>query len=126
MIALINIKRLSAVAVGAVMLVVAACAIQLRGGEDTSPASTAPRTTDTIDSSLARCRTVTSEQTATYEYCRGVWAENRRRFFGQKESTATAARRDPSTSPAPVLAPKDQSQMPQGYPSIPAPDGSNP
>jgi conjugative transfer region protein TrbK len=31
---------------------------------------------------LARCRTITSEETAALETCRRVWAENRRQFFG--------------------------------------------
>jgi hypothetical protein len=31
---------------------------------------------------LARCRTITSDETAALEACRRTWAENRRQFFG--------------------------------------------
>jgi conjugative transfer region protein TrbK len=31
---------------------------------------------------IARCRTITSDETAALETCRRVWAENRRQFFG--------------------------------------------
>jgi conjugative transfer region protein TrbK len=31
---------------------------------------------------LARCRTITSNETAALETCRRAWAENRRQFFG--------------------------------------------
>lgn len=99
------------------ILVVAACTIQLRGGEDTSSPSKAEQTAD-VDG-LARCRSVTSEETASYQHCQKVWAENRRRFFGRKDGGAASRRPDPAASLAP--APKDQSRMPQGYPSVAAP-----
>ncbi|MGM4976016.1 putative entry exclusion protein TrbK-alt [Tardiphaga sp. 619_E2_N8_4] len=103
-------------AAGAAMLVVAACAIQLRGDSDeTASNSTAPQSTGTLEPSLARCQTVKPEQTATYGYCRRIWAENRRRFFGRTKSTAAS---DQSSE----LPPKDQSRIPQGYPSAPLPD----
>ncbi|MET4177376.1 MULTISPECIES: putative entry exclusion protein TrbK-alt [unclassified Bradyrhizobium] len=107
-------KRLPIVAAAAsLMLVMAACAIQLRGdGDETASNSAGPQTTSTLASSLARCRTVTSEQTATYDDCRRIWAENRRRFFGQAKSTAAP---DQSLE----MPPKDQSRIPQGYPSAP-------
>jgi conjugative transfer region protein TrbK len=44
---------------------------------------------------LARCRTITSDETTALETCRRVWAENRRQFFGTGRS--------PQSSIDPVL-----------------------
>ena len=106
-----------------VVFVVAACTIQLRGGED-APSPTAEKTMDTNGSDLARCRSVTSEETASYQHCQKVWAENRRCFFGRKNGAAVSGRDDPASGLA--SAPKDQSRMPQGYPSVAIPDESKP
>ena len=105
------------------MLVMAACAVQLRGdGDEAVSNSAGPQATGAVDSSLARCRTVTPEQTATYDDCRRIWAENRRRFFGQKGGATASTGSDalpsqPSESPS-----KDQGRMPQGYPSVARPE----
>lgn len=116
-------KALSlAVSIG--VFVVAACTIQLRGGEDASSPPRAEQTTDVDGSDLARCRTVTSEDTAGYQHCQKVWAENRHRFFGRKDGAAASHRRDPGAGPTP--APKDQSRLPQGYPSVASPEESKP
>jgi conjugative transfer region protein TrbK len=117
-------KRLPIVAAaGSVMLVMAACAIQLRGdGDETASNSGVAQTTGTLTSSLTSCRAVTPEQTAIYDYCRRIWAENRRRFFGQKARAAVPAGSDALSSQAPELPPKDQSRMPQGYPSLALPE----
>jgi conjugative transfer region protein TrbK len=104
-----------------VVFVVAACTIQLRGGEEASAPAKAEQTTDVDDSDLARCRSITSEETASYQHCQKVWAENRRRFFGRKNGAAVSGRGDPAAS-----APKDQSRMLQGYPSIEIPETSKP
>lgn len=104
------------------ILVVAACTIQLRGGEDTSAPSKTEQTTDVDD--LARCRTVTSEDAAGYQHCQKIWAENRGRFFGRKDGAAGSRRPDPVAGLTP--APKDQSRMPQGYPSVALPEASKP
>lgn len=102
-------------AAGAAMLVVAACAIELRGDRDEATSKpAAPQSTGALESSMARCRTVKPERTATYDYCRRIWSENRRRFFGQTKSTAA-----PDQS---IELPKDQSRMPQGYPSVALPE----
>lgn len=116
-------KALS-LAVSAGILVVAACTIQLRGGEDASSAPKAEQTTDVDPTDLVRCRTVTPEETASYQHCQQVWAENRRHFFGRKEGTAASQRPDPRAGLTP--APKDQSRMPQGYPSVASPEASKP
>jgi conjugative transfer region protein TrbK len=106
------------------ILVVAACTIQLRSGDETSAPSKAEQTTDVDGSDFARCRTVTSEDAAGYQHCQKVWAENRRRFFGKRDGAAASRRSDPAASPTP--APKDGNRMLQGNPSIALPEASKP
>jgi conjugative transfer region protein TrbK len=106
------------------ILIVAACTIQLRGGEETSVPPTAEQTSDVDGSDLARCRTVTSEEAAGYQHCQKVWAENRRRFFGRKDGSVASRRPDPAASLTP--SPKDESRMPQEYPSVTLPEASRP
>ncbi|MGY3488291.1 conjugative transfer region protein TrbK [Bradyrhizobium sp. USDA 4011] len=105
------------------LVAVAACTIQLRGGDDSPPASKAEQTTDATASDLARCRGVTREEAAGYRHCRRVWDENRRRFFGKKDSAAASGHDEPTSSIA-VL--KDQSRIPQGYPNLATPEVSKP
>lgn len=116
-------KALS-LAVSAGVLVIAACTIQLGGGEDASSPPKAAQTMDVDHSDLVRCRTVTPEETASYRRCQQVWAENRRRFFGRKEGAAASHLADPVAGLAP--GPKDQSRLPQGYPSVASPEESKP
>lgn len=104
------------------VLVVAACTSQLRGREDACSPPKSEQTTDVESSDLARCRTVTPEETAAYQHCQQVWAENRRHFFGRKEGAAASHRPDPVAGLTP--APKDQSRMLQGY--VAPPEGSKP
>lgn len=103
---------------------VAACTIQLRGGDGASSPPKAEQTTGATSSDLARCRSVNSEETEGYQRCKRVWDENRRRFFGKKDGPA-ALGHDESAAGLPP-APKDQSRMPQGYPSLATPDASKP
>lgn len=84
----------------------------------------AERTSVVDGSDLARCRTITSEDVADYQHCQKVWAENRRRFFGRKDDAGASRRPDPATGLTP--APKDESRMPQGYPSVALPEASKP
>ncbi|UPJ50122.1 putative entry exclusion protein TrbK-alt [Bradyrhizobium sp. 200] len=107
-----------------VVLVVAACTIQLRGGEDASSPPKAEQTSDADDSDLVRCRNVTIEEAARYHHCQEIWAKNRRRFLGKKDGAAGSGRVDPATSL--TTAPKDQSRMPQGYPSAQMPEVNKP
>lgn len=116
-------KALSlAVSIG--VFVVAACTIQLRGGEDASSPPKAEHTADVDLSELGRCRTLTPDETASYQHCQQVWAENRRRFFGRRDGAAASHRPDPVDGLTP--APKDQSRLPQGYPSVASPEASKP
>jgi len=106
-------RRFPLIAVtGFTMVVVAACAIQLHPNDDDPPPpppqADAP---DTLATKLETCLTVTPDQTATFEYCRRVWAENRRRFLGpqrrsvplkqieQQSQQTTAVRKDQSRPP---------------------------
>jgi conjugative transfer region protein TrbK len=41
---------------------------------------------DSIGSELARCRTITSDQTIALESCRRAWASNRKHFFASAKS----------------------------------------
>jgi conjugative transfer region protein TrbK len=112
-------------AIGFVVLSLAACAFQLRHDDQTQPSSAF--TSSEVDHSLAPkleiCLTVTPEQTATFEYCRRVWVENRRRFFGsQKKSTASGAAEQAKGQHSSEPGPKDQSRVLQGYPPIAAPE----
>lgn len=116
-------KALSLI-VSAGVLVVSACTIQLRGGEDASSPPKAEQTTDVDPTDLVRCRTVKPDETAGYQHCQQVWAENRRRFFGRKDGAAASQRPDPVAGLTP--APKDQSRLLQGYPSVTLPEASKP
>jgi conjugative transfer region protein TrbK len=103
-----------------VVLVVAACAIRLRGNEDQiSSKASADQAADPLVTKLAECRSVTYEQKDALAECRKAWAEKRRQFLGQ---------RTPSTSPDSEVSregsslfvpPKDESRLPAGFPSIP-------
>ena len=83
-------------AVGLVVLVVALTIVRSRHSE--LPLVLAPlehRDAEALVEEVARCRTITSNETAGLEACRRVWAENRRQFFGSTR---------PSQSPTdPVL-----------------------
>ncbi|WP_018319031.1 putative entry exclusion protein TrbK-alt [Bradyrhizobium sp. WSM2793] len=105
------------------LVAVAACTIQLRGGEESSPAPKAEQTIDAVSSDLARCRGVTPGDTVRYRDCQQVWAENRSRFFGRKEGVPRSGQ-DDSASSMPV--PKDQSRILQGYPNLATPDAGKP
>jgi conjugative transfer region protein TrbK len=103
------------------LLVVAACAIKLRDDEDQISALPSAQEVDPLAAELARCRTVTSEQKDALAECRRIWAEQRRQFLGQsKTPTPTGLPNDNAPNirfPAPGPR-KDESRLPQGWPSI--------
>ena len=68
-----------------IVLVLAACAIRLRGDDEQSstPASTDVKS-DPLAMKLTECRSVTYEQKDALSECRKAWAEKRRQFLGQK------------------------------------------
>ncbi len=69
-------------AAGFIVLIAAWAVIRSQHGED--PGINTPlgrEEADALALELARCRTITSEQSISLESCRRVWAENRRQFF---------------------------------------------
>lgn len=106
-----------------VVLTVAACAIQLdRHDEDQPPPPETSETKDTLAPKLEACLTVTPDQVATFEYCRRIWAENRRRFFNPPKQKSLpppkkAAEQGEQTSPPS----KDQDQPALGTAAVAAP-----
>jgi conjugative transfer region protein TrbK len=69
-------------AVGFVLLVVVLAILHSQRGEDAEIIVPFQREeANALASELARCRTVSSDQTAPLETCRRIWAENRRQFF---------------------------------------------
>jgi conjugative transfer region protein TrbK len=106
------------------VLVVAACTIQLRGDSDGPPAgSSAFRATNPLGAALERCRKVTSDQLAELQECRLIWTENRRRFLGSKRTPAASSIDAQPSSPTPSLAqPKNPDRVPHGWPPVATPE----
>jgi conjugative transfer region protein TrbK len=103
--------------------VVAACAIELRGDDDSGEVSSSlTQLSDPAAAVLARCRTITVEQVTDIQECRRVWEDNRRRFLGQrKASAASSVDVQPSTSTPSSAQPKDPGRLPQGTLPVAAP-----
>jgi conjugative transfer region protein TrbK len=71
-----------------VALAAAVAMIQSRRGEDATVLTPLGQgEADALVSELARCRTITSGDTAVLESCRRIWAENRQHFFLSTKST---------------------------------------
>ncbi len=80
------------VTVAFIFLIAALAVIQSRPGEDRG--TIAPLELEQVDalvSELARCRTITLDDTASLENCRRVWTESRRQFFGPTRTTPSPA-----------------------------------
>jgi conjugative transfer region protein TrbK len=74
-------------AVGLVVLIVALTIVRSRHSEPAVVLGPLEhRDAGTLVEELARCRTITSDETGALETCRRVWAENRRQFFGSATS----------------------------------------
>jgi conjugative transfer region protein TrbK len=102
-----------------VVLIVAACAIRLRGDENrTLSATSADHASDALATKLAECRSVTYEQKDALSECRKAWAEKRRQFLGQKISPASSENGPPREGSSLFVPPKDESRLPPGYPPI--------
>ena len=114
-----TIERLPTLAaVVLIVLVVAACAIRLRGDEaQTSTPASAHVTSDPLATKLTECRSVAYEQKDALSECRKAWADKRRQFLRQKTpapSDTGAAQAGSSL----FVVPKDESRLPSGYPPI--------
>lgn len=111
----------AAVATGLAVLVVAACAIHLRGDESApqSPGSLAAKS-DPMVAKLEQCRTVGDAQKQALLDCEKIWAEQRKHFFnGSGFSSGSDSRVGAGPSPSSVPR-KDESRLPSGYPPIPS------
>ena len=101
-----------------VALAIAACTIPLRGGEEQAkmlePNSMPP---DPLAAKLAECRSATYEQKDALTECRKAWAEKRRQFLG-KTAPAPSDGQTPQAGSSLFVAPKDESRLPSGLPSI--------
>ncbi|TAH68496.1 MAG: conjugal transfer protein TrbK [Rhodopseudomonas palustris] len=100
-----------------------ACTIPLRDPEQSPTASPAAEHPDPLATELARCRTLTIEQKDAVVSCRRLWAEQRRQFLRQKLTPPPAGLLDDEArnTQLPVQAPrKDDSRVPQGWPSVPS------
>jgi conjugative transfer region protein TrbK len=112
-----NLERLPTLAaVVLVVLVLAACAIRLRGDEVQTNMS-ADVTSDPLAAKLAKCRSVTYEQKDALSECRKAWAEKRRQFLGPK-APAPSDGQAPQAGSSLFVAPKDENRLPSGYPQI--------
>jgi conjugative transfer region protein TrbK len=102
----------SALWVAAVVFVTLAAAvavIQSRRGEDSAIfAPLGPSEADPPVSELARCRTITSDDTAGLDACRRIWAETRQHFFSAKSPQLP----NPAAPNAPAGLTKSQDQVP--------------
>lgn len=90
-------------AVGFVVLIVAITIVRSRHSEQ--PLVLTPlehRDADTLVEELARCRTISSDETGALETCRRAWAENRRQFFGTARSPQSSINPALNAPAAPV------------------------
>lgn len=101
-----------------VALVAAACTIPLRSGEEqaqmSEPGITFP---DPLAAKLAECRSVTYEQKDALSECQKAWAEKRSQFLARGARPPSDSR-TPQAGSSLFIAPKDESRLPSGFPSI--------
>lgn len=101
------------------VLIVAACAVRLRGDEDQSASATsADRVADALATKLAGCRSVTYEQKDALAGCQKAWAEKRRQFNGQKAPSASFENGPAQDGSSLFVSPKDESRLSPGYPPL--------
>jgi conjugative transfer region protein TrbK len=115
-----KLERLPTVAATVlVVLIVAACAIRLRGDENQSlTATSADQASDALATKLAACRSVTYEQKDALSECRKAWAEKRRQFLGHKDPPASSDNETPQAGSSLFVPPKDESRLSPGYAPI--------
>jgi len=93
-----------------VALAAAVAVIQSQRGEDAAVLTPLDRgDADALVSELARCRTITPDDTAVLESCRRIWAENRQHFFLSTKSPQLPAA---LASGAPAMPVKGQDRVP--------------
>jgi conjugative transfer region protein TrbK len=90
-------------AVGLVLLIVALTIVRSRHNEQVVVLAPLEHgDAETLVKELARCRTITSDETAALETCRRAWAENRRQFFGGARAPQSSTDPDLNAPPAPA------------------------
>lgn len=95
-------------AVGFVVFAATVAVIHNRRGEDAGIIVPFEREqADALATELARCRTITPDETDVLENCRRAWASNRKHFFTPAKSTQTQA----STSSAAAGPAKSQDRV---------------
>jgi conjugative transfer region protein TrbK len=101
---------LRAAAVGVVTLAAALAVIQSRRVEVAAvPVPAGRGEADALIGELARCRTVTSDDTTGLDACRRIWAESRQHFFLSTKSPQLPAPPVPNEPEAPM---KSQDRVP--------------
>jgi conjugative transfer region protein TrbK len=110
----------TATAMVLVVLVVAACAIQLRDDEgQTLSAASADQASDALAAKLAECRSVTYEQKDALSECRKAWAEKRRQFLGQDKAPSASSDNEAAKEGSSLFVlPKDESRLSPSHPPI--------
>jgi conjugative transfer region protein TrbK len=89
-------------AVGFVVFAATIAVIHSRRGEDAGIIVPFEREqADALATELARCRTITPDETVVLENCRRAWAANREHFFATAKSTQTQAP-NPSVAAGPA------------------------
>jgi len=97
-------------------LVLAACAIQLRGDADGPAVGSASRISNPPRVELERCRKVTTEQVAKLQDCRAIWAEDRQRFLTSRKTSVASPVDAQSGSSTPLIGRSKQAgRPPQGW-----------
>ena len=92
------------VAASVMVLIVTACAIELRPDDGSSPMVTPqPQPSDPLARRLAKCRTVTVDQSDELAECRRLWAETRRRFLRSDRSPDEAGGKNPAQAVPPKI-----------------------
>jgi len=108
-----------AAAVMLVVLVLAACAIRLRGDEPQADSRASPEgVSDPLATKLTECRSVTYEQKDALSECRKAWAEKRRQFLRQTPPSSSSDNGTSQEGHSLFVPPKDQSRFSPVYPSI--------
>jgi conjugative transfer region protein TrbK len=89
-------------AVGFVVFAATVAVIHSRRGEDAGIIVPFEREqVDALVTELARCRTITPDETVALEDCRRAWAANRKHFFAPAKSMQTQAQ-PPSAAAGPA------------------------
>jgi conjugative transfer region protein TrbK len=57
---------------------------------------------DALATDIARCRTITADETVALDSCRRTWAENRQHFFAPAKPTQTQLESIPSAAAGPA------------------------